>query len=81
MFYMFTNNVTKTSSDACNTAPSSCDAKNSEVMSVITGIVAAVPVISVLLNAEFVLTVSVSALILSAFAMMRYHKRVKKVKP
>ena len=44
MFYVFTNNVTKTSSDACNTAPSSCDAKNSEVMSVITGIAAAVSV-------------------------------------
>jgi len=81
MFYVFTNNVTKTSSDACNTAPSSCDAKNSEVMSVITGIAAAVPVISVILNVEFALTMSISALILTAIGMMRYHKRVKKVKP
>ena len=82
MFGMFTNNVTKTSSDAACTAPSSSCAKISVNTGVVAGIAVAVPVISVLISLDCAIIICMSALLLNAIILLAgTHSVVKKVKP
>ncbi len=82
MFFTFYNNKNKTSSDACNFAPSSFDAENSADIDIISGIAVAVPVFSVI-NICVDIIMSIIGLLLKMLIIM--HKsapqNAKKVKP
>ena len=82
MFGMFTNNVTKTSSDAACSAPSTSYAKNAVNTGIFAGIAVAVPVISVLISLDCAIIIGMSALLLNAIMLLAVpHSVVKKVKP